>query len=48
MHDVEAERSRQHPPGPTRSWRVPGLHVAYRTPQNAVGGSRGALSNGGQ
>ena len=28
MHDVEAERSRQHPPGPTRSWRVPGLHVA--------------------
>ena len=41
MHDAEAERAWRQPPGPTRPWRVPGVHVdAVRgSPGDRVGGA---------
>eukprot|EP00964_Phaeocystis_antarctica_P082085 scaffold51448_cov64-Phaeocystis_antarctica.AAC.1 len=40
MHDAEAEPAWRQPPGPTRPWRVPGVHV------DAVGGSPGDRAGG--
>ena len=41
MHDAIAERARQHPPGPTRPWRAPGVHVdaGGSSPGGRVGGA---------
>ena len=41
MHDADAGCTRQHPPEPTRPWRVPGVRV------DAVGGSHGDRVEGG-